>query len=249
VHHRRLLITTVIVFVVGALLLGWYVDNHHAQPNTVNHTSTKPTPLDKTPKTPTFNKKQYSLTDPNSPWVIVNKQHPLDPVSYAPSDLVSIGNGQQMRAEAASALQKLFADATTAGYTLVADSGYRSYTTQVSTYGSIVKAYGQTYADTVSARPGFSEHQTGWAVDIGTGACHVADCFGDTAGGKWAQANAYKYGFLLRYPDTLTSVTGYSHEAWHFRYIGIPLATELHNKNVQTLEQFFDVSGGTTYKS
>jgi D-alanyl-D-alanine carboxypeptidase len=218
------------------------------------HGSTPPHPVVTKKSAPStqnqaFNKKQYSLTDPASLWVIVNKQHPVKPVTYTPTDLTSVGNGQQMRAEAATALQHMFTDAQAAGYTLIADSGYRSYDAQVAAYGSIVKADGQNYADTVSARPGFSEHQTGWAVDIGTGACHVQDCFGDTAGGKWTQANAYKYGFILRYPASLTSITGYSNEAWHFRYVGVALSTEMHNKNIQTLEQFFGVTGGTTYIS
>ncbi len=224
------------------LFLAFYV--HQAVAPAHRSSTTKQTVV-KTP--PAFDKTQYSLTDPASPWVIVNKQHPLNPTSYAPSDLVAVGNGQQMRAEAAVALHQMFTDATTAGYTLVADSGYRSYNTQVSTYGSIVKAYGQNYADTVSARPGFSEHQTGWAVDIGSGGCHVQDCFGDTPDGQWAQANAYKYGFILRYPPSLTAITGYSNEAWHFRYVGLVLAAELHKENVLTLEQFFAVTGGTTY--
>lgn len=197
---------------------------------------------------PTFDKSRYSTADPASPWVVVNKQHPIDPSNYAPSDLVSVGNGQQMRAEAAQALQQMFADAKTAGYTLDADSGYRSYNYQVTTYGSVVKAYGQSYADTVSARPGYSEHQTGWAVDIGSGNCHVQDCFGDTPGGKWAQANAYKYGFILRYAPSLTDITGYSNEAWHFRYIGTLLSNEMHQQNILTLEQFFNITGGTVYK-
>jgi zinc D-Ala-D-Ala carboxypeptidase len=249
VQYKRLIPASIIVLILLAAIGIFALTRHSDTPNpSAAHRATTKT---LTPKTqpPLFNKNQYSLTDPSSPWVIVNKQHPLTPATYAPNDLVSIGNNQQMRAEAASALKRLFSDAQGAGYTLVADSGYRSYNTQVSTYNSIVKAYGQSYADTVSARPGYSEHQTGWAVDIGTGACHVADCFGDTAGGKWAQDNAYKYGFLLRYPDALTSITGYSHEAWHFRFVGAPLATELHNQHIQTLEQYFDVTGGTTYKS
>lgn len=215
------------------------------------HAAAPAVPTTKSSRTSTsggFDKTRYSTTDPTSPWVVVNKQHPLNPLSYAPSDLTSVGNGQQMRAEAAAALQHMFADASAAGYTLDADSGYRSYDTQVATYNSIVKAYGQTYADTVSARPGYSEHQTGWAVDIGSGSCHVQDCFGDTPGGKWAQANAYKYGFILRYPPSLTNITGYSNEAWHFRYIGPLLSMELHKEGVQTLEQFFGISGGTVYK-
>lgn len=201
-----------------------------------------------TPTQPSFDKTRYSTTDPSSLWVVVNKQHPLNPVNYAPTDLVSVGSGEQMRAEAAASLSKMFSDAQAAGYTLVADSGYRSYDYQVSVYNRYVKEWGQTYTDTVSARPGYSEHQTGWAVDIGTDGCHVSDCFGDTAGGKWAQANAYKYGFLLRYPPELTNITGYSNEAWHFRYVGTDLSNELRAANIKTLEEFFNVSGGTTYQ-
>ncbi len=206
--------------------------------------SSKPTPQ---PAQPAFDKVRYSLADATSLWVIVNKQHPLAPLSFAPGDLVSVGNGQQMRAEAASALQQMFADAKAAGLTLDADSGYRSYATQVSTYGGFVKQYGQTYTDTISARPGYSEHQTGWAVDIGTDGCHVDNCFANTPAGQWAAANAYKYGFLLRYPGALTPITGYSHEAWHFRYVGVELTNELHRTNTATLEQFFGIRGGPTY--
>jgi D-alanyl-D-alanine carboxypeptidase len=177
----------------------------------------------------------------------VNKQHALSPLTYAPADLTSVGNDQQMRADAAVALQHMFSDAHAAGYTLLADSGYRSYDKQIDTYNSITKAYGQTYADTVSARPGFSEHQTGWAMDIGSDACHVQDCFGQTPAGQWAADNAYKYGFILRYPASLTEITGYSNETWHFRYVGTVLSNEMHTEGVQTLEQFFNVTGGTNY--
>ena len=250
VQRKRI---TIILALAAALLLAaaasYYLYYHRDAytPPIYHRTAPAPGAASATPP-PAFDKKQYSTTDPTSPWVVVNKQHPINPINYAPSDLTSVGNGQQMRAEAASALQHMFSDAQAAGYTLVADSGYRSYSTQVSTYNGYVQQWGQTYTDTVSARPGYSEHQTGWAVDIGTENCHVADCFGDTAGGKWAAANAYKYGFLLRYPSDLTDITGYSNETWHFRYIGPTLAEQLHKENVLTLEQFFDIPGGTTYK-
>jgi D-alanyl-D-alanine carboxypeptidase len=246
--RRKLSLIGVVVFVAATAIAILFATLHKPADTTDHITNAPPATQSKT-RQPSFDKTQFSLTDPASPWVIVNKQHPLKPVSYAPTDLTTVGNGQEMRAEAATALQKMFGDAKTAGYTLDADSGYRSYSAQVNAYGSIVNGYGQTYADTVSARPGFSEHQTGWAVDIGTGDCHVQDCFGSTAGGKWAQANSYKYGFILRYPASLTSVTGYSNEAWHFRYVGVALAAELHTENIQTLEQFFHVTGGTTYSN
>ena len=116
--------------------------------------------------TPSFDKTQYSTTDPTSIWVIVNKQHPLNPKIYVPTDLVNVGNGQYLRAEAAKALTGMLADAKAAGFVVGPYSGYRSYTTQVNVYNSEVKANGQKVADNESARPGYSEHQTGWAVDL-----------------------------------------------------------------------------------
>ncbi len=242
-RKRWLLVAVAVATVVAGIILLW--SQRAAAPP---YAAAKPAPP-LTSVAPAFDKQRYSTTDPSSLWVIVNKQHPIVPQGYTPTDLTSVGNGQTMRAEATVALKTMFADAQLAGYTLVADSGYRSYNTQVSTYNGYVQRWGQTYTDTVSARPGYSEHQTGWAVDIGSGSCHVADCFADTPGGKWATANAYLYGFLLRYPPSLTDITGYSNEAWHFRYIGKDLALELHNQHIDTLEQFFNVTGGTTYKT
>jgi D-alanyl-D-alanine carboxypeptidase len=210
-------------------------------PASTNKPTTTPTP------TPGFDKTRYSTTDPNSIWVVVNKQHPLSPINYAPPDLTAVGNGQYMRAEAATALKSMLAGATTAGYTVTAASAYRSYPTQVSVYANEVKSYGQATADSESARPGFSEHQTGLAVDLASGSCSITDCFGTTPGGQWITANAYKYGFLLRYTAANTATTGYRAETWHFRYIGIDLATELHNTGVTTLEQFFGITGGPNY--
>lgn len=215
-------------------------------PSHTNETAGQPT-KSAAQATPTFDKTAYSLTDPASMWVIVNKRHPLSPKEYAPVDLTAVGNGQLMRAEAAQALTTMIGDAKAAGLTLTPASGYRSYSTQVNVYNNEVRAYGQATADSESARPGYSEHQTGWAIDLGSGGCNIQDCFGSTPGGKWAIANAYKYGFILRYPASLSDVTGYRNETWHFRYIGKDLALELYNQNIPTLEQFFAVSGGTTY--
>ncbi|MEO8785122.1 MAG: M15 family metallopeptidase, partial [Candidatus Saccharimonadales bacterium] len=130
------------------------------------------------------------------------------------------------------------------GYTVTAASGYRSYNTQVSVYASEVNNYGQAVADSESARPGYSEHQTGWAVDLASGGCSITDCFGSTAGGRWVTDNAYKYGFILRYSAADTTITGYRAESWHFRYVGPSLSEQMHNQGVSTLEQFFGISGG-----
>ncbi len=241
--HKKLWIF-IVMLVITASIFG-FVKARHATAPTGNQTNTSSAQHSTTAKpAETFDKSQYSLTDPTSPWVIVNKKHPLNPKTYAPADLTAVGNGQFMRAEAAQALTRLVADARAAGYTLTPASGYRSYDTQVSVYNNEVKSYGKVVADSESARPGFSEHQTGWAMDLSSGGCSISDCFGDTPGGKWATANAYKYGFLLRYPADKVDVTGYRHETWHFRYLGTSLATELHKQGVKTLEEFFGVSGG-----
>jgi zinc D-Ala-D-Ala carboxypeptidase len=187
---------------------------------------------------PAFDKSKYSTSDPASIWVVVNKQRPLDPLAYVPSDLTSI-DGQQMRAEAATALQKLIDAAKDEGYELKPLSGYRSYSYQKTVYNREVANYGQATADTQSAKPGHSEHQTGLAMDVGGGGCNIDDCFGNTNEGKWVAANAYKYGFVVRYIAGKESVTGYRAEPWHIRYVGIELATEMHNTGVATLEEFF----------
>lgn len=204
-----------------------------------------------------FNKSQFSLTNPASIWVIVNKQHSLNPKEYTPPDLmvpnvqlrVPGNESMQLRQVAARALETMFAAAKSDGLQLQLSSGYRSYSYQIGTYNSYVHQNGQAYADSISARPGFSEHQTGLAADIEpvSRKCEIIDCFADTPEGKWLAANAYKYGFLLRYPADKVSITGYDYEPWHFRYIGTELSVEMHNQNVETLEEFFGVSGGTSY--
>jgi len=245
---KRLLISLGI-FIALVVILGIWHANQAAAPTkapaTQSSTKSKASPPSNT--APAFNKSEFSTTDPASLWVVVNKQHPLQPKDYAPSDLVGVGNGQTMRAEAASALNTMLADAKAAGYTVTPASGYRSYSYQITVYNNEVATYGQATADTESARPGYSEHQTGWAMDLASGGCSITDCFGDTPGGQWVTANAYKYGFLLRYPADKTDITGYRAESWHFRYIGIKLATELHNQHIETLEEFFNITGGSTY--
>lgn len=195
-----------------------------------------------------FDKAEYSTRNPKSIWVVVNKQHPLEPKPYVPGDLTPVGNGQYLRAEAAAALEKMLAAAKRAGYLVAPDSGYRSYRYQETVYAGEVSAHGRAEADTVSARLGYSEHQTGWAIDLGSGGCNITACFGTTPGGRWVTANAYRYGFVLRYPAGKMNVTGYRSEPWHFRYVGRPLSSELHKEHVATLEEFFDLSGGTRYR-
>jgi len=204
--------------------------------------SAAPTP---TP-TPTFNKSQLSVDDPASLWVVVNKTRQLNPKNYAPPlTALNLPGGGQMRPEAAAALTQMFADYQAAsGAQLKVVSPYRSYNTQVATYNGWVSRLGQAQADRQSARPGFSEHQTGLAVDINTGADQG---FGKTPAGIWLAENSYKYGFIVRYPDGLEPITGYEYEPWHFRFVGVDLATEMHTTGVQTLEQFFGLPDAPNY--
>ncbi len=98
--------------------------------------------------------------------------------------------------------------------------------------------------------PGYSEHQTGLAVDLApvpAQGCNLEICFGSMPQGKWLAANCWQYGFLLRYPADKVAVTGYQYEPWHFRYIGIPLATEMHNEGVETMEEFFGLPAAPNY--
>jgi D-alanyl-D-alanine carboxypeptidase len=150
----------------------------------------------------------------------------------------------------ASSLEALFAAAENNGLHLLLSSGYRSYAYQVQVYGRIVQSQGQGSADEQSARPGYSEHQTGLAADIAplSRKCDLQQCFAQTLEGQWLAANAYKYGFIIRYPADKQATTGYEYEPWHIRYVGADLAAEMHKQGIETLEDFFSVGGGTTYR-
>ena len=164
--------------------------------------------------------------------VIASKKYPL-PSDYAPGE----------SKEARAAFQEMAAEATLSGYTLIAFSAYRSFDYQTKLYDRYVTNDGQTAADRYSARPGYSEHQTGLAFDIGEQHFeqHFArESFGETEAGKWVAANAHKYGFIMRYPNGSEKITGYMYEPWHFRYIGKELALQVYEANV-TLEEFLNL--------
>lgn len=194
----------------------------------------------------TFDRAKFSLDDPNSIWVVVNKLRPMNPQDFVPSDLVPVDvpytNEPELRQEAADAVIAMFQAATDeAGLTLASNSAYRSYETQVNVYDG---------DDTLTARPGFSEHQTGLVMDIGaeSGECSLDPCFADTPEGAWLRDNAWRFGFILRYPADKTDITGYAFEPWHFRYVGVELATEMHETGVTTLEEFFGLPPAPNYE-
>lgn len=199
---------------------------------------------------------QHSLTDPTSPWVVVNKHRPLNPQNFVPADLVQpnvrlavTGEAALINSTTAAAAEKLFAAAAAEGVIMTLASGYRSYSTQVSTYNGYVASTGQAAADRASARPGHSEHQTGWSFDIadGGGACSFQPCFADQPAAVWAKAHAHTFGFVVRYPWMFHDTTGYFYESWHLRYIGVEAATDMAARGIATLEEYFGLEAAPDY--
>ena len=196
---------------------------------------------------------QHSIDDPSSLWVVTNKHRPLDPLDYEPSDLVMPEgienvNGQPLRAEAAAAATRMAQAASADGVWFRIGSAYRDYAKQEYLYTSYIARDGQTEADTYSARPGFSEHQTGLTADFDdASSCYLWACFADTAAGAWLAEHAAEHGWILRYPAGSEHVTGYTFEPWHFRYVGEPLALEMRERGVATLEEYFELAAAPTY--
>lgn len=174
--------------------------------------------------------------------VMVNKKHCIQPLTFAPNDLVT-SHGATLSAKAVAAFNQMFAAAAAAGQGFYVTSSYRSYNDQVATYNYWVSMSGQAGADTYSARPGYSEHQTGLVMDVAANGC-VLDCFGSTSQYRWFQQNAANYGFIQRYYAGSESVTGYKAEEWHYRYVGVAIAKDMKAKNIKTLEEYWGMPGG-----
>lgn len=215
--------------------------------------ATAPEETPDTPAPPAFDRTAHSVDDPMSIWVVSNKLRPLSPVDFAPNDLVmpqGVENqfAQPLREPAARAAEQFIAAAGAAGHSVWIISAYRDYATQVALYDNYVGRDGQEAADTYSARPGHSEHQTGLALDIDDhGNCYLDACFGETPAGQWLAANAADHGFIVRYPAGKQEVTGFMPEPWHFRYVGPELAQEMRATGVTTLEEFFGLPAAPGY--
>jgi D-alanyl-D-alanine carboxypeptidase len=162
--------------------------------------------------------------------MIVNKSYSL-PSDYNPG----------LDSEAQAQFNKLSSDAAKEGLDIWLASGFRSYEYQYEIYNEYVSTYGKEAADTFSARPGYSEHQTGLVIDVNT----IDDAFGDTAESDWLAANCYKYGFIVRYPEGKEDITGYKYEPWHIRYLGVETATAVY-KSGKTLEEYLGVDSKYT---
>ena len=161
--------------------------------------------------------------------LIVNKSYPL-PKDYVPTNTYKDATGlnycsECINVDAYEKYKLMKADMASLGMNIWIQSGYRSYSLQESLYNKYVNRDGKLAADTYSARPGHSEHQTGLAFDLNS----ISDDFQYTSEGKWINENSWRYGFILRYPKSKESITGYKYESWHLRYVGEDLATKVYN--------------------
>lgn len=174
--------------------------------------------------------------------LIVNKTYSV-PESYKPENPYSKVESDRcidcLEKEVMDSFQEMQSDASSIGLNIYIASGYRSYNYQNTLYNNYSAVSGIEGADTYSARPGHSEHQTGLCFDLNS----VEISFANTDEGKWIQNNAYLYGFVIRYPKGKEEITGYQYEPWHLRYVGEVLAKELyHDGDWITMEEYYGIS-------
>ncbi len=205
--------------------------------STTEKTDTTPETTEKPEQQPDENGYLPNQTLPTEPTYIkgillANKIYPL-PSSFTPEE----------NPEARQALNQMLEAAKQQGFDLVAFSGYRSFEYQTTLYNNYVNRDGQAAADRYSARPGYSEHQTGLAFDIGERGKEdvwLTEEFGETPAGQWLFAHAQEYGFILRFPQNKEEITGYMYESWHYRYVGKDVAKEIAKQSI-TLEEYLGV--------
>jgi len=174
--------------------------------------------------------------------MLVNKFYHLDE-NYLPDDIVNVSNkyaydGNRLRQDAYDAFIDMWNAATDNNIKLIINSSYREYEKQSSIYEDYKNWYGQTKADKQAARPGYSEHQTGLVVDVFSSDNQLTGTFKDSEGYKWLKENAYKYGYIERYPDGKEYLTGYEFESWHWRYVGKDAAKVIQNENI-TYDEYY----------
>ncbi len=181
--------------------------------------------------------------------MLTNKFYSLD-ASYNGENMATVSNrysygeNQMVTPETFDAFLTMFNEAKKEGLTLIINSSFRSYEEQEEVYNSYKNSKGTKEADRIAARPGFSEHQTGLAIDIQTYGSQ-ASTFEDFDEFKWLSENAYKYGFILRYPKDKEYLTGYEYESWHYRYVGVDVATYIQENNITFDEYYAYFIGGS----
>ena len=175
--------------------------------------------------------------------MLVNKYYYLDN-DYLDGNLVELDSdysnntGVKLNEEAALSFKELVNDALTLDLHIKANYGYRSYLYQDGVYNSYKDIGGVSYADSISARSGYSEHQTGLALDVGVDSKYESGKFQYSNEYTWMKDNSYKYGFILRYPEGKENITGYNFESWHYRYVGKEAAGIIHENDL-TFEEYY----------
>ena len=189
-----------------------------------------------------FYKNIKFVEDPDELLVLVNKNNQLKS-NFIPNDLEAISlefsnSDKYLAKEAKVQFEKLSSDAKEIGYRIVAVSAYRDYAYQNELFNYYVKEKGLEYALDCSAKPGHSEHQTGLAVDV-EGSNKDYDEFENSKEFDWMKNNAHKYGFILRYPKGKEHITGFNYEPWHYRYVGVDVATYIYENQI-VLEEYIE---------
>lgn len=177
----------------------------------------------------------------NKDYILVNKYIQMKD-NYIPENLENLDtsysrSGMKLVKSAKIALEKMIDKAKKDGYTIRVISSYRSYNYQVNLYNKYKEEDGEEKADTYSARPGFSEHQTGLCIDVDDNKLNYTD-FDKSSSFNWMQENAHNYGYILRYPEDKTDITGYTYESWHYRYVGQKIATYIKKHNI-TFDEYY----------
>ena len=250
---KKYIITIVTVsLVVLTLALGGYYyltkDDNSTTPNTTNQKDNKKSSNTKengksdnnNENTPSTNgKTPETITQPTiiNGIVLANKKHPL-PANYNPGEDPT----------ARQKLNKLISDAQSLGLNVSNQvSGFRAYSTQAGLYNNYVAAHGKQEADRFSARPGYSEHQTGLVFDLIDNQGQLLGAEGTSERSKkaaeWLDKNAHKYGFIVRYKPQFVEKTGYMEESWHIRYVGEDVAKTIYERNI-SLEEYLNAPGG-----
>lgn len=174
--------------------------------------------------------------------MLVNKYYAL-PKEFVFDDLVDVSiqhcyGKQKMRKEVYEQFKKMFNDAKKEDLTIIINSSYRDYDYQESLWNRYASAHDEAWADSYAARAGHSEHQTGLTMDVTTYGVKEQEDFEKTKEFTWMQENAHKYGFILRYPKAHEDITGYSYESWHYRYVGVDIATQIKEEGI-TFDEYY----------
>lgn len=145
---------------------------------------------------------------------------------------------QKLTKETYDAFINMYNKAKEQDIKLIINSSYRNYQNQENTYNELKKTYGTNRADNQAARPGHSEHETGLAFDIFTPGNTTTSNFEESNAYAWLKEHAQEFGFIERYPKGKEYLTGYNFESWHWRYVGVDIATKIKEEEI-TFDEYY----------